>query len=247
MRLALIPPDSLMEMMHRTDIHLLLPEQLERLPEAFIRSLKGYRILDNGAAESDLRPINQLLNLIDEFDFDELVLPDVLMGCDQTLQYARSYSGLKATRPYLKLMAVAQGMNFQELMKCITGLTHMEHVDTIGLPRWMLSSFGIQSRVALARSLYEDDNYPKPIHCLGANAKWPGEMFELKGIKNIRSMDTSLPFVYGLKRVWLPSDRVLWREPHYFKSEILTDYQRKAVEDNVRLCIKGTKASARKM
>jgi hypothetical protein len=241
-RLALIPPDSLAEMMTLTDLHLLLPEQLDRLPGDFIRSLKGYKILDNGIAEGMGTPINRLLQYIDDFLIDELVLPDIIQDCDETIASARTYAGLKSRFPTLKLMGVAQGKSMAEVLKCATALTYMDHVDVIGFPRWWLSAFGTTFRADFARSIVRDGDFPKQIHCLGGNPLWPDEPYALSQNPGIRSMDTSLPFVYGLHRQYLPSKHEIWRGAGYFQSEVFSDYQREVIEANVRLYIRWAQA-----
>jgi len=245
MRLALIPPDSLAEMMRWTDLHLLLPEQLDRLPARFVHSLKGYRILDNGVAEGVHVPMNALLNYVDAYEINELVLPDELEECDQTIANARSYVHLKNQRPHIKLMGVAQGRTISEVLKCIRALSYMDHVDVIGLPRVWLSTFDSEMRIRMARLIDQGvECTRKPVHCLGANPVFPQEPMFLVHIPVVRSMDTSLPFVYGMKRTHLPSDKDLWRPAGYFEADVISDYQRGVIEDNVRLYIRWTQAPA---
>jgi hypothetical protein len=245
MKLALIPPNCSHTSILDGSINLILPWQLRDLPSDFIqRALKTYTILDNGAAEGTTAGLNELSVLIQKcIDLGsaphELVLPDELGNCDATrgmVLAAKDLGPLQDLRiDYgIKFMAVAQGQSLAEIMSCINLFTELSYVDVIGLPRIMNQTFGQHSRLRMAESLAKTDSYPKPIHCLGSFYYYPTEARDLKWLPNIRSMDTSLPWVYGIKGRYI--DRVIRgdidRPSNYFQYELNTN-QRSVSERNV--------------
>lgn len=235
MKLGLIPPNSLISYIERTDFTLVVPDQLkDARTAAFINPLQNYKVLDNGAAERDIKPLNWLDARCSSGAFHEVVAIDRLRDPNFSIDGARSMAGFKQRYPDIKIMAVVQATSPASMMKTIGAYTLMPHIDVIGLPRVLNEQFGARTRVALCESLAKDGSFPKPIHCLGAFYDFPDEARYLASQPNVRSMDSSLPFVLGLYGLRF-TDKLpqgLRRPTDYFNI-VPDDLQMGAIDDNV--------------
>lgn len=208
----------------------------------FVAQLPGYRILDNGCAEGASVSVNRLGRLCETDLFHEVVAPDILGDTAFSISSASSMKHFKELIPGIKVMAVVQGKSLAEVMKCFGALYYMDWIDVIGMPRILNIQFGKESRVKLCMSLNNDPAFnQKPFHCLGSYYPWPEEAKELRAIPLVRSMDTSLPYVFGYHD--LTFDDVvppsISRPPNYF--EWVPDEKQEAVIDqNVKRYIKWT-------
>lgn len=257
MLLGLIPPNCMHESILDGTINLLLPWQLRDLPTDFIQqALTSYTILDNGAAEGSTAGLNELDSLLTKYfdpegagEIDELVLPDKLQDCEATRTFVLEAGSLGPLMSWhndagVKFMAVAQGKDLAEVMSCVNLYQELDYVDVIGLPRCLNQQFTKQSRLRLSESLNDDPNYTKPIHCLGSYYHFPREMQSLKWIPQVRSMDTSLPWVYGWQGRFVDgmiSSREIARPEDYFNVEY-DSVQRRTSERNVNICLRWAKA-----
>lgn len=249
MKLALIPPNTLKESILDGTINLLLPWQMKQFPADFVRTaLETYTILDNGAAEGALASLNELERLAWAWAPNELVIPDRFHDWEFTVSNAEEI----VKGPFkehlergLKLMGVVQGNNLGEIMACVNAYMGMEHVHTIGLPRQMNFDFGQESRLRLVESLQKHGYVEgKEVHCLGSYYPWPREIRWLADFPIVRSMDTSLPWVFGWKGRYVnhmvPKEGVA-RPENYFNSTY-NNVQREASEHNVRCLLQWAKA-----
>ena len=246
MRLALIPPNCMHQSILDGTINLILPWQLKELPTDFVQqALKTYTILDNGAAEGHLTSWNELTVLCQKYRPHEVVLPDALGDCETTREYvlqARPYiDALSDANSYTpSIMAVAQGQSLAEIMSCVNLYQELPYINVIGLPRSMNQQFMKHSRLRMCESLNDIDDYTKPIHCLGSYYYEPAEMRDLKWIPIVRSMDTSLPWVYGWQGRWVDTritTKKIDRPEDYFHVEYDTG-QRSISERNVNICLR---------
>lgn len=245
MQLALIPPTSMLWQTESQSMHLLLPEVMSHpTMDAFVARVHGYKILDNGAAEGATVSINRLHMLCALGMFNEVVAPDALGDAAFTLSSAQSMQHFKGLLPDMNIMAVVQGHSLAEVMKCYTALYYMDWIDVIGLPRDLNVRFGRESRAQLASSLNNDPGFnKKPLHCLGSYYLWPEEIKYLREIPIVRSMDTSLPYVFGYHMLTF-DDAVppnISRPPNYFEWEP-DDAQREVINQNVERYTKWAEA-----
>jgi hypothetical protein len=199
----------------------------------YVAYSEGYKLLDNGAAEGDTYDFQALNYLAQEFRINEVVIPDTIGHCDLTIELARWSEG--AFRPEgVKWMAVAQGRNIQELLKCWRELLRLEHVDVIGIPRH-INKWGPMQRFTLLDALTRytiEDFFAKPIHALGSHS-WVSEVAALATLKGVRSMDTSLPIhlaALGLDILYCSEGRK--RPENYFDME-WSDDRRELARRNV--------------
>lgn len=227
MRLALIPPTSLLGYTEATDYQLALPHMLDsdgRYREWY-RYLglhpNQYVILDNGEAEGENKyPARYLLDIAEEYKFDEVVAHDVLFDAAQTirqtkrfLQAAAEYYKYKDKRP--KIGIVAQGKTMDEVKGVISELAPRDLVDVIYLPRHLVTTITNDARIQLAYWIAQSP-YDLEVHCLGTNPAWIEEVSYLAGIPNVRGVDTSAPFNYAFAGM-LDYSTAVKRPENYFE------------------------------
>lgn len=230
----------------------MLPWQLKQLPEAFVRSTvkNEYTILDNGAAEGATVSWNQLAVLAEKYQVNEVVVPDRLGDCRFSISNAQEARvlGQPLRDRGVKLMAVVQGRTLGEVMKCAYAYAGMDWIDVIALPRVLNATFMPTSRLELAKSFAKDPILcKKPIHCLGAFYPYPQEVLQLAQIPLVRSMDTSMPWVYGIRHKRLQDrffDRRKLRRPLNYFDYQLTQQQREVCEDNARTILRWAQTSS---
>lgn len=207
--LALIPPFSFqMEFVWFESNYLFLPQFMGRADYAFyIREAArdaAHTTLDNGAFEGRGTDIITLMKLAKRHNIQEVVLPDVLGSKTGTLDKLKEVASVFPRTDWAskQFMCVVQGKDFAECCDFIkTAAAHQFPFKTFGLPKHLLrtvkgsDSKSIRLRLALyIRKLYG----PRfDIHFLGASPLWIGEARHLREL-NVRSMDTSMPFVYAL-------------------------------------------------
>ncbi len=93
----------------------------DRYLERAKRQDARYHILDNGADElGEGMSGSEYSSLINEIDPDELILPDVLGNTDETQKRGLSFLEELDRPAGMKVMAVAQGLQFNEWMNCYT-------------------------------------------------------------------------------------------------------------------------------
>ena len=239
MRLALIPPNLMFQEITKTDFHLLLPNQLKEIPQDFVATLPGYKVLDNGVAEGATSPLN-LLSIMSA-SVNEVVAPDVMRNTEKTISGAKAMATFNSglAKP-VKIMGVVQGESISEILKCFNALYYMEWIDVIGFPRVLNMQFGMTTRVSLLESLADDPDFQgKQVHCLGAYYQWPEEVKHLRNNPIVRSVDSSLPYVLAMHELTFddPIPNQLRRPNNYFDF-IMSPYQERLAEENVERYIR---------
>src|SRR5258706_14415098 len=127
MDIAVIPPEGLQERMWEGKVGMALaPLMVGEATKAYhyraaITSFaewpQNYLLLDNGAAEDDMQTNEVLTDLCKKFKPAELVAPDKLRDCKETVLRVQDH--LLHCRVYgQKYMAVVQGTKLLELKEC---------------------------------------------------------------------------------------------------------------------------------
>jgi len=228
MKLALIPPIDLLEEVPNTGIHLVLPHMLKNPKyRDFYKSIAGYKILDNGAAEGVIEAdLQKLIDLALEYNFDEVVIPDVMGDMPASRKLIERYSNIDTYG--LRLMAVAHADNFFSLLAYTQWLVDIPVVNVIGLPRLLGNKLFPTVRLLAASAI----NGAKPVHCLGAN-NWIAEVEWLASSGKVRSMDTSLPFALGMRNISVDTGPYVGRIENYFEASISKELK-EVILDNVK-------------
>lgn len=220
MELALIPPISEMSDIQYRSLHLLLPQLFNNqnyinyytyMPKGETRnSVDKTYILDNGAAEGCVVTLEALHQIGATLNVDEIVIPDIMGDPDAT------YRGMCDMRfsSRFDYMYVAHGHSIAEVLDYVDKVFDKQfyEVTTIGLPRILFSTvsdndgLSIDLRVKLAKTIKAlSKNYGLDvnIHLLGAHPLWYWEAKLAASVPEIRSMDTSLPYMLAQHGVHL--------------------------------------------
>lgn len=180
-------------------------------------SVKKYTLLDNGANEGINFSDEKLAQTSKYVEANEIVLPDVLGYPIDTYYASVKYLNHYAVAGTM-YMGVVQGKKEDALKDLVDKYSTIPEVTTLGLPRLLLGEVGQPIRIDTATWI--EDNYPDrfQIHFLGASSIWPKEpYYAAKYTPHVRSIDTSLPFNYGLAGVVLGDEaRRVDRPKDYF-------------------------------
>lgn len=243
MQVALISPELFLEHMPNTGLHLVLAPLLRRnLYRGFYYAVSGYKILDNGAAEGELVKPRKLLTLAHSIKVDEVVVPDVMTKCEETMELVRSFEKYARQYPEFKYQAVVQGTHYSEWWKCLNFYLEQDWIDVVAFPRCM-NNGERTTRVSFLSDAFQEGALPKSVHILGAS-RWVEEVkaFAIMGRHGqIRSMDTSLPVVMGIAGCTLDYDYVS-RQTDYFDTNP-ANVDMEVIQKNVRTYLKWAKAS----
>lgn len=207
-----------------------------------------YLVLDNGAFEEP-EPIdnNTLLDIAEELKADEIVVPDFIGSAQKTMFAMGDFLGKFRKRDSLqncKIQGVIEGANLNAVMECYRYFLDLDEVDVIGLPYWRLPEsceaengcFGNIAGLG-GRRLYLTHHlisqkifHKKPFHLLGLCYSRALDWY--RNYPMIRSIDTSLPVITGLKGQLLARRIPKPKEKLEFLKEDVTSRQRKAIVMN---------------
>jgi hypothetical protein len=245
--LALIPPHHFARRSVRDQgTYLLLPELFKHEEyRAYVSDLSRnnprWVTLDNGAFEGELVPTEQLIGLAETYNVDEVVIPDTLQDANATLKQLDKFlqdAPLDLLDSY-QLMIVVQGKTIAECESFIWQVADEPRLYsrrvTFGLPKHLIvTTNNLLARIILASTIREalDDNFN--IHFLGMS---PHNLMEITHTRrlHVRSMDTSLPYVYAAqgRSIGAVGSVVLERKPGYF--DLDKGINRDLIEDNVNV------------
>jgi hypothetical protein len=198
-----------------------------------------YVILDNGAAEGDEWDIERLHELAEHYQVNEVVLPDELRGMESTLErldHALDFLRTRYERPQdspFNYMAVIQGRSWSQItafVRVAMDLDKEGFIGVWGVPRHLLETCHDPAiRLKLAEYLAAI-----PMHFLGASPLWIREGSYASRHPNVRGMDTSAPYVYGMNNWLLHSERSFGRSYSYFGVKDLSASQHNTINFNVQ-------------
>lgn len=188
-------------------------EENEEYYNTFVKAKKDGRevLLDNSifelgtAFESDT-----YADWIVKLKPDWYIVPDVLDNANATID---SFDSFMLTYPDLpgKVIGVAQGSTYDELVACYRYMAYDSRVDKVAMsfnhPFFQDLSSGnkyykmMRGRQKVIADMLRDDiiNQDKPHHLLGCGL--PQEFTEYQNHKWIDSMDTSNPVIHGMKGI----------------------------------------------
>jgi hypothetical protein len=236
MKLALIPPTSLLSYTMLTSYQLLLPHMLTEdiVYAAHWRLMcndpRHFKMLDNGEAEGQNKySTAELVKMALTYQCDEVIAHDVMGNAPETL--IRTTKFLKEAMRMLPIAGqpldigiVAQGQTYSEVKGLISLILDMDKyaglVGTIHLPRHLVTTIERNARLNLAEWINEEYDLQSmaiDIHFLGANGVWPGELQAAsRSLPYVRGMDTSMPFNYAYAGQIMSSVDAVSRPADYF-------------------------------
>lgn len=196
MQIINIVPVGNICMEYNQPMHMYLTHLVEKYPMyvKVAQQAGGYKILDNSLIElGKAMTIERVLDASEKIQADEIILPDVFQDREGTLRAVdmalteidRRYMG---KRPF-KLMAVAQGKDYQEWDMCYEQLMVDDRVDVIGIPKVCAKMLPGGRPEVMRRSQCRLEE--KPHHLLGL---WysVSELYQYDHPDMIRSCDTVL-------------------------------------------------------
>lgn len=225
MKLALIPPLTCIGAIGHTDYQLLLPQLVtssSRYVKAYHRRRRegDFMILDNGAAEGVETSPEELHKLAHHMMVNEIVIPDTLLGVEDTIAKARSFKEHASNK--FRYMAVVQGTTLAECFECIREFAELEYIHTIGIPRHLITTLEQDARFRIVAYIHRLFAADFSIHLLGMNPKFPDELVAFGSIYRtygVRGVDTSMPFSYATAGAsLLEADKCIPRPENYFEA-----------------------------
>jgi len=177
-------------------MHFILPEA-KQLYMYFRKSTK-FKMLDNGAYETEALDDDELINLAHYVDADEVVAPDIMFKGKESYERTKTFVETQSTNR--RICVVPQGKDPKEFIQYYIKLAKLE-VDTIAFPIWLEKKFRARTRTYYRlRELGRIDE-SKSHHLIGLD-----DFTELTryGKGDFRSVDTSLPFTMAHHRVEKP-------------------------------------------
>lgn len=190
-------------------------EESEEYYNTFVKAKENGRevLLDNSIFELGTAFDGDVyVNWINKLKPDWYIVPDVLDNANATID---SFDSFMLSYPDLpgKVIGVAQGSTYDELVACYRYLANDSRVDKIAMSfnhpffQTMIPSLGnkyyrmMRGRQKVIADMLRDDiiNQDKPHHLLGCGL--PQEFEEYQNHKWIDSMDTSNPVIHGMKGI----------------------------------------------
>lgn len=197
-------------------------------------SAKKHAMLDNGANEGQPFTGEALIEASYHISAKEMVLPDVLGDADLTWAASLDFMKNHAKHSGTNFIGVAQGENDTQLHKLIDLYAQEDSIKVIGVPRLLLKQY-VSARIDLANwidSMYRGRFH---VHLLGASALWLKEpLYVSKYAPHVRSIDTSLPFNYGIKGVCIDAaDGVVINRPDEYFTKWYAMTERTTIMHNI--------------
>lgn len=222
MDLSIITPPKMLELADfvKPGFHMVLPEGIVLSPDyvRFYRESDGYKILDNGIVEGRQYTGVELHHMAYTVGAQCIVVPDAFRNADTTIRLARDFE--RHRNPELEYMGVLQGMDLEDILRCLNTFNQMEWITHIGLPR-ILCELHKMERCILAqmiRQQQESGGYRNfKLHALGGSP-WVREVSALDDY-GCDSMDTSLPVVLGLEGFGLHHEYIS-RKPDFMEQDV---------------------------
>ena len=202
MKLASIVPVKNVTHTFDGDYAMLLAHLKDYYPKE--RRRNCYVIMDNSLIElGGAVNIETVYKAAKQCEVDEFILPDVFRDADATIREVTKSIGWLYHEEHIhemRLMAVCQGSNLGDFIKCFRTLERIPEIHCIGIPK-VAATLIPGGRPALE---YLWQGSPKAIHLLGC---WDS-LIEFTRYKNpafIRSCDTCIPALLssrGLNNAW---------------------------------------------
>lgn len=205
MKLAAIIPPSGLRVLERVGLgyHLCLAQELLRSKPyreyyKILGRLGHFIIVDNGAAEADQPPFEEVVGVATYVGASEVVMPDIVLDKQGTLDALLQGRVLDLV-PARKRFIVPQGKTIEEWAVCLDTM-HRQlsgNYATIGLSKYHHDVFG--GRAQLLNRIPRYIREEKHIHVLGIATGDPfAEIAELAtGGVELRGVDTGAPVAYA--------------------------------------------------
>jgi hypothetical protein len=247
MQVALIPPYNYVAFTGIRPMQMILPSLLKNTFYRIAYSPKimneSFVILDNGMYEDNMMSNENLIELVDRWQVDELVMPDVREDMNGTLEATDTFLNMYEQVQLDKepsLMAVIQverEIDIPEFIKRMIGIEHNHfgpNKFSWGIPRRLVEKFGPHIRMHIVDTL-EEMAPEYPIHLLGyaRNGDHPNVFNEVRALAwRVRSIDTDAPFVWACHDADIRMDSTPHERPSNYDGLISID--RNLIRTNIK-------------
>lgn len=231
-KIALIPPCKLQYFawLGQQPMQLVLPE-LCHYSTAYTKfmwelSQKGqFIMMDNGAFEGKLATYDQIFGYAAAVGAHEIVVPDAMQDADGTIRLMHEFKPWALDHPQFSYAVVLQGKHSTEFKRVAQAAASQSWVSTMCIPKHTFRTTNVH-RAIFADWIHErfpDHN----VHYLGMDEfARRYERQELLDLHHVRSMDTSLPFVYAMHaQDLMRSEHIINRPIGYFYEDLPLDQE----------------------
>jgi len=247
-RVALIVPTAHLQEIPDTDYHMVLPQQVlaDGTYAEWYATKKGYKILDNGAAEGEPVSFSELLDVAYAIDAHEIVVPDVMGHAEGTVAMSREFMDfVRNNRPQalsdFKFGVVLQGKSMDEILKCYNAFGYYKYFaecTVCYVPRILANNIQKNLRVNFMEAIDGGnlDRHFDEFHALGATHHM--KEAALLADTSIRGIDTSQPAVltqYGVD-MSTGDTTARSRKVDFFEAQLDSDLLKKNLELYLTWC-----------
>lgn len=159
----------------------------------------SFIMVDNGAAERDTPPFSDIVKAANSINAAEIILPDVLEDCDETVAQTTSLHALNLVAGYRR-MIVPQGRDWEEWTYCLKEIDRRlrGNYASIGIAKHT-ERYGGGRREALLRIVEHNLHRNHAIHLLGAYRKPMAEIRSVLSVPGVyvRSFDSGCAVSYA--------------------------------------------------
>jgi len=217
---------------HRLSYHMALAQGLMNDP-AYMHMYKrikhnvngAFIMVDNGAAEGDRQPFDEVVRVANEIGADEIVMPDELRDAQWTIEYTTDAAAMNIVPPR-KRVVVPQGTTLQEWAMCLRRLIEAMEFRTIGVPKHLDATIpgGRAEVLEFLETWSFHTRYD--IHLLGLN-----RLEELRDLAArfpwVRGIDTGMPIG------WAQDNMLLGFSTEHHPLQWHNDFDEKLAEANI--------------
>ena len=145
-KIAQIVPVLHLEQIHHNHYHMCLAHLVMESKEyaefyALMVDEGKYVLMDNGAAEGSQLSVEELIKMYETINPTEIVLPDTLNNCVDTLRKTLAFVHEYSNLPY-RFMGVPQGKDFDEWCACVEVMLREPRINSIGVSKFLNISTG---------------------------------------------------------------------------------------------------------
>lgn len=140
-KIAQIVPVLHLEQIHHNHYHMCLAHLVKESKSytnfyAQLSSEGKFVLMDNGAAEGSQLSNEELISMYELINPTEIVLPDTLNNCVDTLRKTLAFVHEHGDLPY-RFMGVPQGKDFDEWCACVEVMLREPRINTIGVSKFL--------------------------------------------------------------------------------------------------------------
>lgn len=203
-KIAQIVPVPHLDQIKNNHYHMCLAHLVEQNLEYsnFYRQMSDegkFVLMDNGAAEGSQLSVNELLTMYEVINPTEIVLPDTLNDCVDTLRKTLDFIHKYKVLPY-RFMGVPQGKDFDEWCACVEVMLREPRINSIGVSKFLNIATGqedirFHACAYIAKVAIALDRRDIEIHLLGCD-EGPGMVGQIQELfPVVRGCDSAFAFI----------------------------------------------------